>query len=94
MKYYKVECDTDYCGESCECIIQTERGDETIDNYVQDCCRNNADSYGAIDRAMEEAEESGFEFEESEAYSYCITPITEEAFNDERECGATVTDIK
>ena len=54
---------------------------EYLDEVGDDLARDNADMYGIIDEAREEAEEAGFDFEESECYGYSyeiLEDMTEE----------------
>ena len=65
------------------------RGDctkEYLNEVGDDLARDNADMYGILDEAREEAEEAGFDFEESECYGYSyeiLEGMTEEEIVEE-----------
>lgn len=86
--FVKFELTTNRVG--CDSTQVYKVADESTSNYLDeignDLARDNAEMYGIIDEAREEAEEAGFDFEESECYGYSyeiLEGMTEEEIVEE-----------
>ena len=70
--FVKFELTTNSVG--CDATLVYKVADESTSEYLDelgnDLAKDNAEMYGIIDEAREEAEEEGFDFIESECYEY------------------------
>lgn len=66
-----IKCDTSRVGCDCESVYEfpDDTTEDQLQEYATDCAKDNAEMYGIIEDAEEEAEESGIEFVEDEHYS-------------------------
>lgn len=75
-----IRCTTDRVGCDTENVYEfdDDSAEEYLQEYANDCARDNAESYGIFDAEREEAEDNGIEFIEDECYngSYEILDMT------------------
>lgn len=86
--FVKFELTTNRVG--CDSTQVYKVADESTSDYLDeignDLARDNAEMYGVFDDAREEAEEAGFDFDESECYRYSyeiLEDMTEEEIVEE-----------
>ena len=87
MRYFLCDLETVEVGtdQQIVCAFDDDVTEPEIDVCIRDMARDNANSYGVLDNAMEEAEENGIEFIEDEYFSYdCeeLEGMTEEEIED------------
>lgn len=87
MRYFLCNLETVECGtdQQIVCAFNDDVKEDEIDSSICDMARDNADSYGVLDRAEEEAKETEIEFIEDEYFSYDyeeLEDMTEEEIED------------
>lgn len=87
MRYFLCNLETVECGTDQQIVyaFSDDVKEDEIDSCICDMARDNANSYGVLEKAMEEAEEMGIEFIEDEYFSYDreeLKDMTEEEIED------------
>ena len=92
--FIKYELETNRVGYDDTVVVEFDDNvtEEYIEEYGNDLARDNADMYGIIIDAEEEAKENGFEVEYSDVYwaSYEILDIPREEIE---ECCGSITNV-
>ena len=72
MRYFLCNLETVECGTDQQIVyaFSDDVKEDEIDSCIRDMAIDNANSYGVLERAMEEAEEIGIEFIEDDYFSY------------------------
>jgi hypothetical protein len=79
MKYYKIHCETPYCGEDNYYYIKTD-DENKLRDYAADCCMDNAAQWADEDQVAEDYPDIEDYYAEC---TYVITEITKEEYEDE-----------
>lgn len=88
MRYFLCSLETAEVGTDQQIVyaFNDDVKEDEIDSCIHDMAIDNANSYGVLERAMEEAEEIGIEFIEDEYFSYDyeeLEGMTEEDIEDQ-----------